>query len=459
MKVLLVRPISDTYIVTPPIGLGYVATAIRKAGLRPEILDCAKEKTNFDGFRKFIMDFKPDVVGFQVWSCDVPNVEKSLRIVKEINPRIITLIGGAHPSGVPLDAMEQFKDADFGFKGEAEVGVELLTRNFLGGAVKLEEIPGLIWRQENKVRVNHSIFVEDLDSLGFPAWDLMPPDTYPNAPHQGFAMRFPTAPIVITRGCPFNCTFCATHSINERKIRSRSVGHVIDEIKLLRDTYKVGEIHIEDDNFTFKRDFVRDFCQRLESDKIDIYWYCSSGIRIDSLDKDTINLMKKTGCYTLTVAIESGSQRVLNLMNKSLTLEKVKKGVQLMNECGFKPTGLFMIGFPGETKAEINETIEFAKSLNLKRAQFAIFHPMPGSEIFDELKKRGELENLDWSKIKPSETAYSSVEASKKELKKLQRDAFLKFYMRPRIMWYQLREVRSVGHAWFLFKRVLSMLF
>lgn len=458
MNVLLVRAISDTYIVSPPIGLGYLATSLRRSGYKPKIIDCVKDRVNFDKFEHIIKENNPDVVGFQVWSCDLNNVNKSLKIIKKILPKVITVVGGAHPSGVPFETLNHLKEADFAFKGEAETGLPLLLDK-LSGKKKIDfsDIPGLIWRNNGEINVNPAIFIDDLDRLGIPAWDLIDPRTYPLAPHQGFSKAFPIAPIVVTRGCPFSCVFCATHSINGAKIRTRSLESVINEIKLLKNQYDVKEIHIEDDNFTFNREFVKSFCQRLVDEKLNIFWYCSSGIRLDSIDKDTLFLMKKAGCYTLTVAIESGVQRVLDLMKKNLKLEKIREKISLMNAADYKPTGLFMIGFPGETIEEIKETICFSLSLGLKRAQFAIFHPLPGSEIFEELKNQGRLNDIEWDKVKPSEVAYQPKNLSKKRLKGLQRIAFLRFHLRPRIFWYQIKELNSLNNTVYLIKRIIDM--
>jgi len=459
MKILLVRPVSDTYIISPPIGLGYIAAAIRKTGINPHILDCAKERLTLPGFRNFIENFKADIIGFQVWSCDLPQVQQSLKIIKEHNKKTVTIIGGAHPSGDPQESLKYFTEADFGFRGEGERGIALLIRKLLGDdPIEFESIPGLIWRNNNEIKFNPLSLVTDLDSLGFPAWDLMPPNEYPYAPHQGFAKAFPIAPIISTRGCPFDCSFCASHSINGRKVRFRTVGHVLEEMDLLQNEYGVKEFHFEDDNFTISKEYVKKFCNALKKRGIDTYWHCSSGIRLDSLDVETLRIMKDSGCYTFTVAIESGSDRVLKLMRKNLSVETVRKQIKMMNQAGCKPTGLFMIGFPGETRDEIKQTIKFAKSLDIKRAQFAIFHPMPGSKIWDELKARGRLQALDWSKIKPSEVAYLS-NISEKKLKRYQRNAFLTFHLRPRILWYQLSEINSLENFMYLLKRIFSMLF
>jgi len=459
MKILLVRPVSETYIISPPIGLGYISTALRDIGFDPFFLDCAKENLSVEGFRVYLERYNADVVGFQVWSCDAHYVKQCLKIVKDINADTVTVIGGAHPSGVLEESLDFFKDADFAFRGEGEVGIALLMKKLNGDhSIEFKDIPGLIWRHGDRILVNPPVFVDDLDSLGFPAWDLMPPHTYPEAPHQGFARGFPVAPVITTRGCPFKCSFCASHTINGQKIRFRSLNHILKEIELLKNNYGVREIHIEDDNFTVSKKFVERFCEAMQKNGNDLFWYCSSGMRLDSLDVDTLRLMKDAGCYTFTVAIESGSDRVLQLMQKHLTVETARKQVEMMNRAGCKPTGLFMLGYPGEKKEEIEETIRFAKSLDLKRAQFAIFHPMPGSKVFEELKSQGRLNHLDWSKIKPSEVAYES-EIPSRELKRLQRKAFLSFHLRPRILWYQLKEVSSWGHLWYLLKRVISMLF
>lgn len=462
MKVLLIRPISNTYIITPPLGLGYIATAARKAGATPYILDCAKDDLQQKDIENFVREFEPDVVGFQVWSMDVPSVQESLEIVKKINPEITTVLGGAHISGDPKEALDFFVKADYGFKGEGEEGFPLFLKRLQGEDIPIEAIPGLAWRQGEEVIVNHASLPADIDEVcGYPAWDLMDPNTYPRAPHQGFAKAFPNAPIIATRGCPFKCTFCATNALNGRTVRFRSVKHIIEEIRLLKEEYGVKEIHIEDDNFTVNKKFVREFCQEMLDQEMNIFWYNSSGTRLDSLTPEILDLMQKAGCYTFTVAIESGSQRVLDLMKKHLKLETVRKQIKMMNDCGVKPTGLFMIGFPGETREEAYETVKFAKELDLKRAQFAIFHPLPGSDIYEELREKGLLsaDDIDWGEIRPSGAAFAIGEMSKKELKSLQRRAFLEFHLRPRVLWSQLREVDSFGHMWFLAKRVAAMLF
>lgn len=461
MKILLLKPISPSHIIAPPVGLGYLAAALRRDGHQPELLDCTRTGMGWDEFRAIIRETKPDLVGIQMWSCDFESVARSLAIIKETNPKTITVVGGAHPSGDPLHVLDQFPTLDYAFRGEGEPGfpgfVTALEQN---DRAKFPALPGLIWRgPDGKTVANEQCFPADLDALGLPAWDLMDPRTYPEAPHQGFAKAFPTAPIVVSRGCPFPCTFCATRTLTGKKIRFRSLESVIEEIVLLRDTYGVKEIHIEDDNFTANREFVRAFCERLLADGITLWWYASSGVRLDTLDHDTLQLMKKAGCYTITIAIESGVQRVLDLMKKQTKVDDVRRRVAAVNAAGFEPTGLFIIGFPGETKADIEESIRFAKSLQLKRAQFAIFHPLPGSEIYEQLKASGELKEVEWSKLRPTSVAYTPAGITDEELKRYQQRAFLSFHLRPRILLKQFRDVTSLRNLIFIIKRVWDYLF
>ncbi len=459
MKIVLVKPVSDTHIITPPVCLGYLATALRKSNYEVSILDCPQKKIDFKSFESYMKNLNPDVIGFQVFSLDIYSVKRSLQIVKNINNSVITIIGGAHPSGMPKESMEYFQEADFGFAGESELGLPLLMDYITSSKkISLPEIPGLLWRHNGDIKVNQRVFIDDLDSFGIPAWDLIDPNNYPFAPHQGFAKYFPAAPIVITRGCPFLCSFCATRTITGRKIRRRSIEHVIEEIKLLYYKYKIKEIHIEDDNFTFSTSYVTEFCQRLIQEKVDVVWFCSSGIRIDTLNEEMLKLMKKSGCYTITVAIESGVQRILDLMKKQLSLEKIRRAVELIHKVKYNPIGLFMIGYPGETKEDIEQTIKFAISIPLKRAQFALFHPLPGSEVYQELVEKGELTNIQWQNLKPSKVSYVPKGLSREELKSLQKKAFLKFHLRPKILYYQLKDIQSLKHLIFLLKRIYSYL-
>jgi anaerobic magnesium-protoporphyrin IX monomethyl ester cyclase len=169
--------------------------------------------------------------------------------------------------------------------------------------------------------------------------------------------------------------------------------------------------------------------------------------------------MKKTGAYAFTVGIESGSQRILDAMNKKLTVEMIREKVTLVKSAGLEPSGFFLLGFPGETREDMEMTLRLAKSLLLKRAHFSNFLPLPGTEATRKLIESGEIEQPDWNELAYSKVPYAPRGVTKRELKAFQRRAFLEFHMRPRILLKMLSEIRSPFHFWSIIKRAKDYLF
>lgn len=462
MKILLVRPYNkESLTVVPPIGLGYLATSLRKMGYRVQILDCIKEKIRPEDFSLVLKRKKPDVLGLTVYSSDLVVTKRYLEEAKKLNKKIITIIGGPHPSAMPKECFDSYGELlDFAFVGEAEIGfpqlIEKLKKTKRIRANSLKNIPGLIWRHHDKIKINNPKFPIDLDSLGFPSWDLIKPETYPHAPLGGFARRFPVAYILSSRSCPFQCTFCAAKAIHGSIFRRRSLKNVMKEVKYLINKRGIKELHILDDNFTLNQSFVKEFCQSIINDKINISWSCSNGIRLDKIDQETISLMKKAGCYSVAVGVESGSARILKHMRKNLTKEYIKKQVRLISKAGVEVTGLFILGYPAETKKTILETISFAKSLNIIRSSFTTFVPLPGSEMWEYLEKEGRLNlsQLDTLSYYRTDINYMK-NVSQKDFRMLQKKAFIEFYLRPKIVFALAREIGSPKHFMAIFKRVL----
>lgn len=457
MKILLVTPVNRSYVVMPSLGLGYLASVSREAGHDVTILDCLKERMTHESFERYIRGNRFDVVGFQAFSYDLHSIRKHLEAVRSAGRGAVTVAGGAHPSGDPVGTLAYLKHLDFAFRGEAEIGFPILLERLEAGNGGLESVPGLVWRKDGDARVNPVAHEQDLDRLPMPAWDLLKPESYPEAPHGAFTLRFPTAPIVITRGCPFLCTFCAGKSITGPKVRKRTVENVIAELKLLRDR-GVREFHVEDENFTAHRRLVVEFCERLIRENLGMTWSLPSGVRIDSLEAGTLRLMEKSGCYSMALGIEFGTQRIMELTKKRLTPELVREKLELFRGLSIKTTGFFLFGIPGETIGEMRKTVEFALSLPIERAQFNNFMPLPGSELWDRLSAAGKLENVDWSRFFVHDVAFSDDGIDPRDIKRLQRQAYLRFYARPRIVWNLLREIRSPRHLRFLLKRFLDAL-
>jgi len=241
--------------------------------------------------------------------------------------------------------------------------------------------------------------------------------------------------------------------------RVRSIPHVLDEIELLYHQFNVREIHIIDDMFSLQRQRVLDFCSGLEQRCLDITYTFPNGLRLDSLDREILTRMRDTGAYAFTVGIESGSPRVLKTMRKHLTPDLIREKITLIRDCGLEPSGFFILGFPGETREDIETTIRFANSLPIKRAHFSNYLPLPGTESSAQLYEKGEYLPGNWDQLAYYRVPYAPRGITKHELKGLQRKAFLMFHMRPRILLRMLREVRSINHVKGLFHRAVDYLF
>ena len=465
MKILLVRPIIANFKrlnAVPPIGLGYLSSALKKAGFEVKIIDCVAKNYNFKDLSKTVQNEDPSILGFQTFSQDVDAVNRSINIAKKINPDVITIVGGAHSSGVGQEIYQHMPEVDLAFQGEGEVGLVQLSKIIkqkrcldLVSSDELASVPGLIWRKNGHIYSNPPVFINNLDELDFPDWELINPNSYPHAPQGIIFKNLPVAPIIATRGCPFPCTFCAGYTISGRVVRKRSIGNIISEIRLLKDEYNVKEIHILDDNFTFDKEYVRNFCLSLLKNNLKISWCCPNGLRLDTLSEDIVCLMKESGCYYISVGIESGVDRILKAMRKKLTVEQIRQQVLMVKRTGMDVNGFFIIGYPGETAADIRKTIDFAKSLPLTRVAFYNFLPLPNTQIYRILMERNELKEINYNNFFQGDVPYVAHGFSKSRLKYLQRRAHREFYLRPGVFFSLISKIKSFNQLLYIIRRAM----
>lgn len=457
MNILLVAPYKKSYYGLgkfPPIGLGYLATSLRRKGYKVKILDCLKEDMDSKGYRDYIVENRPNVVGVNSWSSSIKEVKEILKITKEIDNRITTIVGGPHPSAIPQETMEYFYYAEFGFKGEAEIGLPMLVDKLSKKKeIDVRQIPGLIWKENNRWNVNEQIFCEDLDALDYLAWDLIRPEEYSQPGTITFGK---TAPIITTRGCPYICTFCSPHIIAGRKIRYRSTENIIHEIKLLKSRYGIKKIAIMDENFTLNKNHVLSLCHRIIKEKINMEFSLPNGIRLDTLNKELLMLMRKAGfTSSVAVGIESGSERILKMIKKHLKKETVKEKIDLMRRCGFRPIGYFILGFPTETIDEMYETLEFARELKLYRAGFSPLFILPGTEIYNELKCKGDLPfDYDFTTLFTDSISYAPRGLTLEEFGKVRKNIVLRFNLQPRVIFDYMCDLNSFIFALVKFRGI-----
>ena len=456
MRVLLVKPNNLSDHIQPSLGLAYLAQGIRSRH-EVKILDCIKDGlTSAEFAEKVLGKYRPDLIGIQCYTFDVGNVRKLLKVIKTWDPNIITVVGGSHVSSDPVRGFENLRDnLDFAFAGEAEIGfptfVDILNSN--ADSPDYSNVPGLIWKNGEEFVVNPQEMEDDLDQLGDPAWDLIRPELYPEAQHGAFFKKFPIAPIITTRGCPYSCTFCAAPILSGKKLRHHSKEYVLRNISLLYHTYGIREIHIVDDNFTQDIEYAKTIVRGIIELNLDISIAMPNGIRMDYLDDELLALLKEAGLYLVSIAVESGNNEILKDMKKGTKVHKVHRDVNLIKKHGFDIAAFFILGYPGETMETIKDTIALSLKLPLLRANYFTYLPLPGTESYHKLEEAGEIKNVDWDNFYMMGAPYTPKGISREDLLEIKRKAFLKFYLRPSILVRNILGVKSFSHFKFLFKR------
>jgi radical SAM superfamily enzyme YgiQ (UPF0313 family) len=448
--ILLIKP-PCPHSILPPLGIGYLSAALKKQGHSTRIIHGSKDNLDVDGVVKIIDEHDFDFVGVSACSNDHPWLEQLAREL-ESRPRLTFVAGGAHPTGLAERLMQMLPRIDFIIRAESEIAFPRLVRALETQTASddcLSAIPNLVWKDSaGHIKENPIQRIEDIDAIDFPDWDQMKPAEYAEfAPHGGGAKAYPVGQIVTTRGCPYACSYCAGSLMHGTRIRARSPESIIEEMKYLIKDHHVKEFHIEDDNFTFNKEHVLNFCQAVRRNNINAFFTLPNGVRLDKLDDEILRQLKETGFYSFSIGIESGSQQTLKRMRKALNLDIVKETIQRIRKHGFLLKGYFMIGYPGETEQDITRTIEYAKSLDLDRAYFTMYIPLPGTRDFHMLEQQGKitLDTLQWQNFYTKGKTlppYVPDGMNAEQLERFAHIAYRRFYVRPKIMLNMLKDLK-----------------
>jgi len=428
-NILLIRPkiTIENAMPNPPLGLGYLAGILRAHGHQVDILDCAIMKESYLQIIPRIKSLNPDVIGITALSSYYNEMRRLASVLHTLQIPII--LGGVHASVLPELSLRQCR-ADLVIVGEGELTTLDLMDKWQDKATR-KDLKGIAYLEENQFRINPAReLIQNLDELPFPAWDLINPLKYPPLPHGAVMKRYPAAPILTTRGCPYSCSYCASTQFWRRTFRRRSAQNIVDEIEYLVNTFKIREIHIWDDNFTLIKKHVVDFCREILRRKLDLTFACPNGVRIDSLNKELLTLMKRTGFYSLTFAIESGSQTLLEQANKKIDLKIIPEITKMAKNIGFQIPAYLMLGFPNETYKTARQTIQFVKSLPIDRTVFFLVQPLPGSRLFDDFSQKINLKSNNYSFHFFTFKNHIEFTDGKNKIV-LPRDAIREFYFRP----------------------------
>src|SRR3989344_882986 len=412
----------------PPLNLLVVAGALKQQNIPVTLLDLdlAHQEKLYDKLKEKLNEFKPTLVGVTFTTALYGHCVKIAEIIKQFDKNIIVVAGGAHASSKPEDLMEKTQ-YDMAIVGEGEFTLaEVITTE----KEKWNTIKGLVYKNNDGkiIKTEKRQFIQNLDEIPFPMYELINIQDY-NVP-PSFRRKTPVAPMETSRGCVWGCTYC-NKSVFGRNFRVKSPERTIKEIEQLVSLgYK--EIHIVDDMFTTNKERVKEICRLLIEKNINIIWACPNGIRADRIDRELISLMRKAGCYRVSIGAESGNQDVLNAIEKNQTPQQVEIAFKICRELGMVTHGFFMFGLPEDTEETMQQTIEFAKRCEPDIAKFGIMIPLPSTPIYEKWKEKQAItENWDDYGFHKEKPVYTHPTLSHETIKKYYKKSYREFYLRP----------------------------
>lgn len=409
----------------PVLGLACIAAPLAKAGHEVAILDLNLYANPKEVLTKKLKDLKPEIIGLTATTAIAHKIVDIAETVKAILPDVTIVAGGPHPTALPENLLENSR-IDIVVLGEGDKIFQAIVES-----QNLKEIPNIYYKQNGAI-VHSQILAEgikDLDALEFPAYFLydIPKYILPRI----IARESPLGVMETSRGCYAHCVYC-NKNIHGYKLRHKSPQRVVDEMEYL---LKLGfrEIHITDDVFTADMPRAYKICEEILRRSLKFPWYPRGGIRVDRVNKELLGIMKRAGCYRIPFGIESGSQRVIDVIKKGITLKQSEEAVRSAKEAGLEVECYFMLALPTETREDILKSIAFAKKLDPDYVKFAIMLPFPGTEIFDEMVKNNRIKSWRWQDYKFAEprNVYEHDNLSWEEIEYFYAKSHRDFYFRP----------------------------
>ena len=445
MKILLIYPPWTRFFggsqPTFLLGLGYIGAILESNGYDVSIYNADFDKSqnqlkNIDFFlnhndycnlveniknkiyeeiSKNIEKIVPDIIFITALSANIDSAIITASIAKKISNETVIVLGGPHPTALPEEVLYN-EEVDVVVRGEGEITclelVNLIAGNRSNFRNNLKLVDGISYKKDGELFHNKSRKqIYDLDSIPFPARHLLiegcsyPPTAY--------------ALIFSSRGCPYNCIFCASKISWTRKIRYRSPKNVLEEMRSVKEKYNCTNFRFQDDTLTINNDYLTKLCNLIIQNKLNITWSCLG--RVDEMSENTAKLMKKSGCSTVSLGIETGSKFSMEMIKKNINLDNVKNVIDVYKKSGIVTKGFFIYGFPWEDKAMIMESFKFIMKLGLDVVEASVAMPLPGTELYDMVRKTGILpEKIKWGHINTaSPDSFFSLLVEKKDAETL----------------------------------------
>jgi radical SAM superfamily enzyme YgiQ (UPF0313 family) len=448
--VLLVRP-PDSFQAsallshTRPMNLAYLAAALRTAGFQVAIADYETTVYSEPHLAALLERLSPAVVGFTSTTPTIGSAAVLARAVKRQGRGMVTVVGGSHASALPEQTLREFPAFDYLVYGEGEITLrELCLRLRDGGSDS--SIRGIAYRSGPDIFLNPPReLVQNLDDLPFPARDLIDYSLQAGHSSRGFSNKLHSSELFTSRGCPVGCSFCAIQATFGRSVRFRAPSFIEEEVTRMVRDYHFNHLVVADDTFTLQHDRAAAICELLERSGIDS-WNCDT--RVNTVSLELLRLMKRCGCEKVAFGVESGSQRMLDLMGKGIEVDQVRRAVDWAKQAGIKHVeGNFIIGSdPSETREDLEQTRRLMVALPWTFVSVAVVVPYPGTPLRERMLAAGLIEpDAGWEDyvIFGKKPKWRTEHFSADELLQQQRVFTRSFYLRLPYVVSQLTSIRS----------------
>jgi len=438
-----------------PIVPATLLTILKKNGNEVKFIDSIYEELNYNTFEKKLEEFQTEILIFESKTACIKENWNVINQIKEKFPKIIVVAVGDHVSVLPEETLNNSKVDYVLTGGDYDISTSKLVE-FL--EKKNRELPkGSYYKTKDEIKNTGKYeLIENLDEIPYIDREIVPWKNY----HESWRLHDEFTYIMASRGCPFRCTFCSwPQMLYDKRVRFRTVPNVMGEIELLLNKYGIKEIFFDDDTFNVSKKWVMELCEEIIKRNLKFTWGCNG--RVSNCDKEMLTAMKKSGCRFIKFGVESASAETIERIKKGYTLEEVKKTFKNAKEVGILRHATAMLGYPWETKKDMQETINFIKKLDVDTVQFSIPVVYPGTELFREAKEKGWLKfkEGDWEKFDMAEPCLKSEHATKEEIVDLCKNAWKKIYFRPRYIIKRITNIRKVKDIQFLYRGTKSVLF
>jgi radical SAM superfamily enzyme YgiQ (UPF0313 family) len=408
-----------------PLGLGYMAAVLEKNNYQVDVIDCQALRLSYEEAKSEIEKRQPTIVGVTSTTLTYKSALKMVKMAKEACPECLTIIGGSHVTFWDDKALQECPELDIVVRREAENTMLEMAQKLEAGK-SLDDTLGITFRKNGQITRNlDRPYIENLDELPFPAIHLWPIESFRKYGEVTF-------PLLTSRGCAYWCKYCSSVRMSGRKYRVRSPKNVVDEIEYLNKKFGANRFTFYDDAFTINQYRTKEMCEQIKDRKLNIRWDCET--RVDTVSKELLAKMKEAGCTVVWFGVESGSQLVINAMDKGFKLEQTMKAFKWAKEVGLTTVSDTILAFPGETRETAWETIKFVEKLDPDDVAYYIATPYPGTPLYDEVKDSGLLQITDFDKYDTATPTFTNPKLGNNELREIREKAFQRFYLRPTYM-------------------------